>query len=270
LKSPHWTFDPSAPTRPGLDLDVRRAQGVQRLLLGAHDRLERGVARLVDRVAHGDDGRELDLDGVVAVLGLALAAQVAALDVHLDHLRQRRHPQVVGHDGADRVALAVVGLLAEEHQVGALALERLGQGVAGGGHVGAREPVVLEVHGAVGPQRDRLVQGAHGGARAHGHRDDLVHVDVPALLELHGRLDGVRVVRVEVLLATAVHAPGRRIDALLDGGVWHLFDQDADLHLGLLWQTNVRIVPRTLTDESVGDGKTARLSAARAARPHPG
>ena len=47
---------------------------LERLLLRAHDRLERRVARLVDRVADGDDGGQLDLDGVVAVLGLALAA----------------------------------------------------------------------------------------------------------------------------------------------------------------------------------------------------
>ena len=53
-------------------------------------------------------------------------AELAVLHVDLDHLRERRHLQVVGHDGADRVALAVVGLLAEQDEVGALLLERLG------------------------------------------------------------------------------------------------------------------------------------------------
>ena len=115
---------------------------------------------------------------------------------------------MVGHDGADRVALAVVGLLAEQHEVGRLALERLRQRVARRGHVGARERVVGQVHGAVGAERDRLVQRAHRARRAHRDGDDLVDLDGPALADLHRRLDRVRVVRVQVLLAAAVHAAG--------------------------------------------------------------
>src|SRR5205807_2378711 len=66
-----------------LDADVTGGLRVERLLLRPHDRLERRVARLVDRVADRDHGGKLDLDGVVAVLRLALAAQLAVLDVHL-------------------------------------------------------------------------------------------------------------------------------------------------------------------------------------------
>ena len=88
---------------------------------------------------------------------------------------------MVGHDGADRVALAVVGLLAEQHQVGALGLEHLGQRVAGRGDVGAGERVVGQVHRAVGAERHRLVQRAHGGLGAHRHGDDLVDLDGSAL-----------------------------------------------------------------------------------------
>ena len=148
----------------------------------------------------------LDLDRVVAVLGLALAAQLALGDVHLDDLGQRRHPQVVGHDGADRVALAVVGLLAEQDEVGALLLERLGQRVARGGDVGAGDGLVAEVDGAVDAERDRLADRAVGGLGAHRHGDDLVDGHGARLLDPHGLFDGVRVVRVEVLLAAAVHA----------------------------------------------------------------
>jgi hypothetical protein len=39
------------------------------------------------------------------------------------------------------------------------------------------------------------------------------------------------VIRVEVALAAAVHAPRRRIDPLLDGGVGDLLHQDADLQV---------------------------------------
>ena len=44
---------------------------------------------------------------------------------------------MVGDHGADRVALAVVRLLAEQDQVGLLGLERLGERVAGGADVGS-------------------------------------------------------------------------------------------------------------------------------------
>src|SRR3712207_8181145 len=45
------------------------------LFRSAHDRLERRVARLVDRVADRDHGGQVDLDRVVAVLRPALAGQ---------------------------------------------------------------------------------------------------------------------------------------------------------------------------------------------------
>jgi hypothetical protein len=76
------------------------------------------------------------------------------------------------------------------------------------------------------------VQRADRRLGAHRDRDHLVDLQLAALLELHRRLDGVGVERVEVLLAAAVQAPRRRVDALLDGGVRDLFDQDADLHFG--------------------------------------
>ena len=132
-------FEPPSPTWSAVDPDVAGGLGVERLLLRPHDRLQRRVAGLVDRVADGDHGGQVDLDRVIAVLGLALADELAVLDVDLDHLGQRRHLQVVGDDGADRVALAVVGLLAEQDEVGLLGLEHLRERVAGGADVGALE-----------------------------------------------------------------------------------------------------------------------------------
>ena len=137
---------------------------------------------------------------------------------------------MLGHDRADRVALAVVRLLTQQHEIGALALQRLGQRVAGRRHVRAGDGRVGEVHRAVGAERDGLVQGAHGAVGAHRHGDDLLDGDGAALLDLHRRLDRVRVIRVEVLLSAAVHTPRRGIDPLLDGGVRDLLHQDAYLH----------------------------------------
>ena len=60
------------PTAPASTPEIGEGDDLLRLLLGAHDPLERRVARLVDRVGDGDDGRKRRLDHVVAVLGLAL------------------------------------------------------------------------------------------------------------------------------------------------------------------------------------------------------
>ena len=217
-----------------VDVDVAGGLGVEGLLLRPHDRLEARVARLVDRITDADHRGQLDLDRVVAVLGLALTAQLAVVDVDLDHLGQRGHLQVVGDDRADRVALAVIGLLAEQHQIRALGLEHLGQRVAGGTDVRAAERGVGEVHGAVSSEGNRLVQGADGGVGAHRHRDDLLDRNRTALLDLHGGLDGVCVEGVQVLLAAAVQAHRVGVDALLNGGVRNLLDQDADLQLSSL------------------------------------
>jgi hypothetical protein len=138
---------------------------------------------------------------------------------------------VLRHDGADRVALAVVGLLAEQDEVRRFARQRLGERVAGRRDVGAGEGVVGEVHRAVGAERDGLVQGPQGRLGSHRHRDDLVDLDRAALADLHRGLDRVGVVRVQVLLAAAVHAPAGRIDPLLHRGVRDLFDEDTDLHV---------------------------------------
>ena len=81
---------------------------------------------------------------------------------------------MVGDDRADRVALAVVRLLAEQDQVGLLGLEHLGERVAGGADVGALERGVGQVDRAVGAERDRLVQRAHRALGAHRHGDDLL------------------------------------------------------------------------------------------------
>ena len=51
--------EPSVADLVGLDADVAGRLGVELLLLRAHDRLQRRVARLVDRVADGDHGGQL-------------------------------------------------------------------------------------------------------------------------------------------------------------------------------------------------------------------
>ena len=64
----------------GRHAEVGERERLLRLLLRAHDPLQRRVARLVDRVRDGDHGGQRRLDHVVAELGLALAARLAVLD----------------------------------------------------------------------------------------------------------------------------------------------------------------------------------------------
>ena len=68
--------EPSVADEAGLDPDVGERDGLLRLRLRAHDPLERRVARLVDRVRHGDDGGERRGDHVVPELRLALAREL--------------------------------------------------------------------------------------------------------------------------------------------------------------------------------------------------
>ena len=138
---------------------------------------------------------------------------------------------MVGHHCADRVALAVIALLAQQDQVGRLGLEHLRQGVARGADVGAGECVIAEVDRAVRAERDCLVQGACGGLGAHRHGDDLVDLDGPALANLHRSFDSVRVEWIQVPLTRAVKALRAGIDPLRDSGVRHLLDKTADLQV---------------------------------------
>src|ERR1700692_2545936 len=102
---------------------------------------------------------------------------------------------------------------------------------------------------SIGAERDRLVQRANGALGSHRHGDDLLDRNGPALPYLHRRLDGVRVIRVEVLLAAAVHAPRRGIDPLLDGGVRNLLHQDAYLHSQATpWVLLSEILPGSAVD----------------------
>ena len=139
---------------------------------------------------------------------------------------------MVGDDGADRVALAVVRLLAQQDQVGRLGLEHLRERVAGRVDVGALEGGVGQVDRAVGAERDGLVERADGALGAHRHRDDLLDLGLAAFADLHRGLDAVGVEGVQVLLAGAIQTLGARVDPLLDRRVRNLLDKTTDLQVG--------------------------------------
>src|SRR5580765_775880 len=95
----------------GRHAEVGQRKRLLRLLLGAHDPLQRRVARHVDRVRDGDHGRDRRLDHVVAELGLPLAAHLPVRVLELGDLRDQRPLQPVGDRRPEHGAVTVVGLL---------------------------------------------------------------------------------------------------------------------------------------------------------------
>ena len=150
----------SGPLRLGADLGQRQRLG--RLRLRAHDPLQRRVARLVDRVRDRHDRRQRRRDHVVAELGLALARDRPPSTVELCDLRDQRPAKPVGDGGPEDGAVGVARLLAEEDEIGLLALERLREHVARRHEVGARGRIVGDEQRPVGPHRERLAQRVDG------------------------------------------------------------------------------------------------------------
>ena len=71
------------------EAEIAESEDVLRLLLGAHDPLERWVARLVDGVGNGHDAGQGRLDEVVAVLRLTLHSRLPVGDLERRRLRDR-------------------------------------------------------------------------------------------------------------------------------------------------------------------------------------
>ena len=111
------------PACAGVDAEVGQAQRLDRLLLRRHDPLERRVPRLVDLLDHADHRGQRRLDGVVAVVGLPVDADLRAVGLHLAGERHLRHAEPLGQHRRQRAHPRVGGLRAEDHQVEPGALE---------------------------------------------------------------------------------------------------------------------------------------------------
>ena len=199
------------------------------LLARAHDRLERGVARLVDGVRDRDDGRQRRLDDVVARLALPLRAHAAVGQLEPGDLRHERELEVLGDGRGHDVGVGVGRLLAEQHEVGPEMLRGGRQHAGGRGDVGALERRIADQQRLVRAQRERLVQRPHGALGAHAERRDEGVGAGCALLQPHGLFERMRVVGVHGLLAGAVEPLRARVDPLGSGRVRHFLDAHGDL-----------------------------------------
>jgi hypothetical protein len=90
---------------------------VERLLLGLHDVGQRGVARLVEAQIGGDDGRQLDRDGLQAAVDLAGDVGRAIADLDLGGEGRLAPAKQRGQHLAGLVAVIIDGLLAEDDEV---------------------------------------------------------------------------------------------------------------------------------------------------------
>ncbi len=150
-----------------------------------------------------------------------------AVDRQLGDLRDHRPPEPIGDGGPEHGAVAVAGLLPEQHEVGRLALERHGERVARRHEVRPGCGVVGDEDRPVGAHRERLAQRLERLLGPEGEHDDLAAL---RLLEPERLLDGVHVGGVQRALAASLEPAGRVVEPLHRGCIGNLLHADDDLH----------------------------------------
>src|SRR6266508_391917 len=212
----------------GAKSEVGGRDRVLRLLLRAHDPLERGVAGLVDRVGDGHDTGKRGLDDVVAVFGLALDLRLAVRQLEARGLGDDREAQTIGDSRPEHGAVGIGRLLPEDDEIRAFALDGLCERAARRDEVGAHERVVRDVHGSVCADRQGLAQRVGGLRRAHQEGDDL---PVPFLLaDAQSFLERVGVEIVQRPRNAAIEPKGVRIHSLRRRRVGHFLHANHYFH----------------------------------------
>ena len=213
---------------PGVQSQVGDREALLRLRLRAHDPLERRVARLVDRVRDGDDGRQRRGDMVVAELRLPLGVYRSILHIEPGHLRHERQLEVARQRRRQSTAPSESDACwpnstrSAPSRSSAFASTAL---VATRSDPASR--LVGDEHGAVCSHRETLAQGFGCPFWTHGDENDLALAGRVA--QAQSLLDRVRVERIETGLAGAVETHRAGIDALRPA-LGNLLDADGNLH----------------------------------------
>ena len=212
----------------------------------------------VDPLGDGDDRGEVELVGVVALVGLAAAAQAVPGRLQPVDVRELGPAEERRHLGRHLPRLRVDRLAAAEDEVGALLLDGERQRPRRADRVGDGEDLVVQVDRAVGAHGEGHPQRVLRLRRPHRHGHDLATVLVAEPDRLGDRVD-VELVQLE--RHSLAHEPLRlRVepDVLR---AWNLLDEDDDLHAGSLSTALVHSghgqVPGTGTrDTAAEDGAT--------------
>ena len=174
-----------------------RRPRLDRLLLRPQAARHRRVARQVEPLLHGHDGRERDAVDVTAARHLLLAAQAAVLERDGLHARHARPAQGMRHPDPDLVVAGVGRLVAEEDDVVLGARLPLGRDRVDD-RGGRRLPVELvvgqQVDRAVDAERHAVAQlllGLGRAERQHG-RGSAARLD-----QAHGLLHPALLVRAD-------------------------------------------------------------------------
>ena len=166
---------------------------------------------------------------VVAELGLALRGGLAAGDLELRDLGDDRHAQPVGHRGPEDGAVAVGGLLAEQHQVGRLGL-RSPRRARGSWPPGPSRRPPRPTPARRGRRPCARPLRIDSSARLGAHRDEDDLAVARGVLQAQRLLDGVEVVRFSDRSPERSIRMRAGVDAAVRTGVRNLLDADRDLH----------------------------------------
>ena len=185
------------------------------------------------------------------MLGLALSAHRAVGELERRDLRDDGPPEPLRDRRPEHGAVAVVRGLAEEDEIGALALERPRERRGGPEEIGSGRSVVADQHRAVGAHRERLAQRVHRLRRPERDEDDLAAL---RLLQAQRLLDRVEIRGVERRLPRAIEPLRRGVHPLVDGRVRHLLHADGDLHRAGLYRRHPRALPPNRAQRSASVG----------------
>ena len=129
------------------------------------------LAGLAQPLGHREDGRQLDLDLLHAVVQLELQAEPAAKVLESLHAAGEGQAEELGQLRTDLARLAVERVATHQHEVvGAAPFQRGGQRPGRGQGVRTGEGLVADVEPAIGAPGDRLAQDVLGAGRPEGER----------------------------------------------------------------------------------------------------
>ncbi len=198
-------------------------------LLGGHDALERGVARLVDSGLNRDHSRQRQLDPLkpsCLELALQLHAFAGDFDGHDD--RRVRPAEQFGEQHAGLAEALVVTLKSGENQIEIFALDGGRERAGRGERIELVEFRIGDVDAAFGALGKRFLDGLLGALRTHRDRHDFAAVLFFQAQRFFER-ESVRLVgfKSDVGFANPRAVIGDRQGRVLRG---NLLDADTDFH----------------------------------------